>query len=214
MRRRTFLAVSTAALTSLAGCADDSRGENGSPTAIPSTSESSDQPPQQRPISTPKSKTVSKQTGRGTDEPNTTAVSQQESGTVCRGVSAISFYALGEIADEIWRQDTVWVDFSREASTRVRLVVLEKDTVLGTTQVGQSPDTGTASDGVSIALKTKLSGEHTIRVVAYPDTGKSSEITSEGVTPCQHEGEVVQTEPTTIDFSRFAERPSSTPRGT
>ena len=214
MRRRTLLAVSTAALASLAGCAGDSGGANESPTAVPPTGKSSDQSPQQCPTSTPRSKTISKRAGGGTDEPSTTAVSRRESGTACRGVSKISFYALGEIADGIWRQDTVWVDFSREASTRVRLVVLENDTVLGTTRVGQPPSTGTASAGVPITLRTELSGEHTIRVVAYPDTGEDGEFTPAGVTPCQHEGEIVRTESTTIDFSRFAEITSSTPRGT
>jgi hypothetical protein len=60
-------------------------------------------------------------------------------------------------------------------------------------------------DGAKIPLDTKLSGKHTIRAVMYPDIAESDQFNVKEATPCQHSGTVIQTEPTTINFSSFSE---------
>lgn len=212
MRRRAFLTGSTAVIVSLAGCTDDPLlGSNDSPANNPTKSRPSDQPTQQVSTGSPESKAVSTRAETATNEPTTTIISPQETGAACGGVSEISFYALGEIGNKIWHRNTVWVEFNRGASARVRLVVLENDTVLGMTQIEPPTDNGASSDEEPITLRTKLSGEHTIRVVVYPDAGGGDQFSPEEVTPCQHEDDIIQTEPTTINFSRFSESTSPTP---
>jgi hypothetical protein len=212
MRRRAFLTGSTAAILSLAGCTDDPLlGSNDNPTNNPTGGGDKNQPTQRIPTNIPESKTVSTRAETATNEPNTMIISPQKTGTACGGVNEISFYALGEIGDKFWRRNTVWVDFNGKASAQVRLVVLENDTVLGMTQTERPADNSASLDRVPITLRTTLSGEHTIRVVVYPAAGEGDQFSPEEATPCQHEGNVVQTEPTTIDFSRFSESTSSTP---
>jgi len=214
MRRRAFLTGSTAALVSLAGCTTDQLlGSNDGPTDNPTETGDKNQPTEQVSTATPESDIASTRAETATNEPNTTIVSPEKTGAACGGVNEISFYALGEIGNKIWRRNTVWVDFNHKASAQVRLVVLENDTILGMTQTERPTDNSTSSDGESITLRTKLSGEHTIRVVVYPATGEGDQFDPEEATPCLHEGSIVQTGSTTIDFSRFSESTSSTLRG-
>ena len=214
MRRRAFLTGATAAMVSLAGCTTDQLlGSNDDPTDNPTGTEDKNQPTEQSSTVISDPETVSTRAETATNEPNTTISSPQKTVTACGGVNEISFYALGEIGNKIWRRNTVWVDFNREASAQVRLVVLENDTVLGMTQTERPADNNTSSGGEPITLRTKLSGEHTIRVVVYPATGEGDQFDPEEATPCQHEGSIVQPGSTTIDFSRFSESTSSTLRG-
>ena len=130
----------------------------------------------------------------------------------CKGVSSVAFYGLNnDSANNVWGPSTVEVGLSLGAGEKLHLVALENESVLGTRKVETPDDVGAVIDGVSIPLDTELSGEHTIRVVAYPNTGEADQFNAKQATPCQHEGEPVQTEPTTIDFSRFSK---STDTGT
>ena len=150
-------------------------------------------------------------TGIDTPEGDTerTAKTKTETVGACDGVRYISFYGLeSDEADELWGPSTVRAAFALGAGANVRLVVLEDDTVLGTTLI-PPPDGAVAVDGQPIPLDTDLSGDHTIRVVVYPHSGESNGFDIERTTPCRHEGDVVQTEPTTIDFDRFSPNTSS-----
>ena len=209
MKRRAFLTGTTGALAVLAGCTSDS----------PSTSESNpaggisaESPSQERSKGTSEPTTV--QTKSNTESPSGTTTSQQRRKMACSGARYIEFYALGsEVADEMWSPSTVRVGFGLGAGADVLLVVLENNTVLGMTRIKTPNDSGIESDGDPIPLNTKLSGEHTIRVVMYPDAGKENQFNAQKTVPCQYEGKAVQTEPTTIDFSRFSENTSPTPSG-
>lgn len=210
MKRRVFLTGSIAALASLAGCSGGPlRGSNDSPTTA---SRSSDQPTRKNSTETPDSPIGLPRAEITTTEPESTTIPQWETGAACGGVNEISFYALGEIGSTIWRPNTVWVDLDRSDSARVRLVVLEGDTVLGMTRAEAPTDNGAFSDEYPIVLRTTLSGEHTIRVVAYPATKTNAQFRLDEAAPYQYEDEVVRTESIAVDLSRFAGRtpPSET----
>ena len=148
-------------------------------------------------------------TGVDTAEDGTWRTAKAEAADACNGVRSISFHGLeSDTADELWGPSTVRVAFALGAGANVRLVVLEGDTVLGTTLI-PPPDGAIVFDGQPIPLDTDLSGDHTIRVVVYPHSGESNGFDIERTTPCRHEGDVVQTEPTTIDFDRFSPNTSS-----
>jgi hypothetical protein len=133
--------------------------------------------------------------------------SRQETRATCSGVQSLTFYNVGT---DLWDSSTVRVAFSIGSGARIRLVVLENNTVLGTTQVDGSDKGEMMADGQAIPLDTKLSGKHTIRVVAYPDTARDGQFNAQEMTPCRNQGEVVQTGTITIDFSENSEDTSTT----
>lgn len=192
VNRRTYLAGATGAVAFLGGCI-------GAPAAEPG-GDPTNSPPDGEPT-----------TGIDTPEGDIerTAKTKTETVDACNGVRSISFYGLeSDEADELWGPSTVRAAFALGAGANVRLAVLEDDTVLGTTLI-PPPDGAVAVDGQPIPLDTDLSGDHTIRVVVYPHSGESDGFDIERTTPCRHKGNVVQTEPTTIDFDRFSLNTSS-----
>lgn len=155
--------------------------------------------------------TASPQTKSTIRQSNSATVSQQEKTNACSGARYIEFYALeSEAADELWNPSTVRVAYQLGDGANVLLVVLEDDTVLGMTQITNVGGGVVESDGEPIPLNTKLSGNHTIRAAIYPNTGTAEQFSAEDATPCQLEGKAVQTESTTIDFSRFSENTPTT----
>lgn len=180
MNRRAFLIGNGSALFFLAGCFGSSpSGSEGSPTSSPTSSTPTKQPTEPTPP-------------------------QQEHRDACSGAKSLSFYALeSETADKMWGPSTVRVAFSLGAGGHVRLVVLENSSVLGMTHV--ETQNHVSIDGAKIPLDTKLSGKHTIRAVMYPDTAERGQFTAKETTPCHHGGTVIQTDPTTINFSSFSE---------
>jgi hypothetical protein len=186
MNRRAFLIGNVSALFFLAGCLGSSpSGSEDSPTSSP-------------PRSTP------------TQHPTEPPPSQQAHRDACHGANSLSFYGLQRgIADRLWSPRTVCVACHLGADADVRFVVLEENTVLGMTYIAAAGDV--SYDGKQIPLDTTLSGTHTIRVVMYPAIADSGQFNATKATPCHHRGTVIQTEPTTIDFSRFSQNPSPTP---
>ena len=215
MRRRVFLAVSTAVLSSLAGCNDTSSSDpNSNSESSVSEPTVSNQPTQPTESGTSGPETLSTRAEITTSETSSRTtrsktVSQQAPKGTCSDVSEVSFYALGEIGNKLWRRNTVWVDISLGDSSPIHLVVFEKDNILGMTEIIRPSG---SSEAIPIILRSNLSGRHTIRVVAYPAMGEDTRFRPEAATPCQYEGDDVQTEPTTIDFSRFSAGTTSTTR--
>lgn len=205
-------------MASLAGCSNDSSSPGETTTGKSTNTDSNDR--LTRSSSTPTSEPDSTRTTTRTVESTSTMVSQQggktttpsrtpqEMSATCGSVTGISFYALGEIANTIWTQSSVWVDLTLETTAQVQLVALENDNILGTTRASLTTTDSTSSASKPITLQSSLSGEHTIRVVAYPAIGEDSQFNPEEIEPCQNENKTIQTKPTTIDFSRF---PPGTP---
>jgi hypothetical protein len=129
----------------------------------------------------------------------------------CNGVS-VAFYKTGE--DVIWDPDRVPIGVSLGAGGNVTVALFENDTLLGTAQSTAPSDTGGAADGLPINLETELSGNHTIRLVAYPNAHGDGEFDPETATPCQRDGDIVRTESKTINFSEFADNSTSTAQET
>lgn len=207
MRRRTFLTGTTGMLSLLAGCIVNQPTDSENNSANNKSSRSSSQQP---PANTTRS--TSTQSESATEQPIHTTVSQRGTRTTCNGARGIGFYGLRtRFEDKVWGPSTVSVSFGLGAGAHVLLVVLENDTVLGMTQARAPNDVGMTSDGTLIPLNTKLTGEHTIRVVMYPNIDKGNRLDPGEATPCQYEGSAIQTEPTTIDFSRFSETTSAAP---
>ena len=200
MDRRTFITGTTISFVLLGGCISNGTSDSES---SPTDSEATEPASRETSKTTPESPTT--QTETVTESPTSTANSTQQANGACRNVRYISFYALSSPGDEdLWGPSTVNVALSLGAGANIYLVVLEDGTVLGRTQVGAPDDGGVEVDGQPIPLDNELSGEHTIRVVAYPNRGEGDQFDAERATPCQHEGGPVQTGPTTIDFSRFS----------
>ena len=188
----------------LAGCAGDQPAESENDSE---NNESTRLPSQQPPANTTGS--TSTQSESATEQPIDTTVSQGKTRDACNGARGIGFYGLRtRFEDNVWGPSTVSVSFGLGPRAHVLLVVLENDTVLGMTQVSAPNDVGMTSDGTLIPLNTELTEEHTIRVTMYPNMGKGHLLNSEKAAPCRYEGSAVQTEPTTVDFSRFSEQTS------
>jgi hypothetical protein len=133
-----------------------------------------------------------------------TPAAQPARNEACAGATSLSFYGLKSgAADTMWSPRTVRVAFHLGAGADVLLVVFEGNTVLGMTHVSVSADV--SSDGQPIPLNTTLSGTHTLQVVMYPASADNGQTTIQEATPCQHNGTVIQTVPTTINFSSFSE---------
>lgn len=228
MKRRKFLTGSLLATASLAGCSSSpsSSGEatTSNPTRIVSTSQSEGN------NLSPTSNTKPTLSQTETVEPAVTTNSQREARTdtlssssqtetqqtpsaTCGDVNEISFYALGEIADNIWTRNSIWVDLTLETTAQVRLVAVENGSTLGVTRVKLTTADSTLSQTKYITLSSSLSGEHTIQVIAYPAIGEDSEFDRESIEPCRNENGVIQTEPTTINFSDFPQGTPVTSRG-
>jgi len=233
MKRRKFLAGTTISLAALGGCVGgSSSGSESSPTdsgtAEPTSTETTqtttESPTTQTETEskspttetetatespTKESETATKspttQTETDTELPTSTTTSIQQANGECRNVTYAEFYALSaSVADDVWGPSTANVGLSLGAGANIHLVALEGGRVLGRTQVEAPDDGAVVVDGQAIPLDTELSGEHMIRVVVYPNTGKGDQFDTEQATPCQREGEPVQTDARTIDFSRFS----------
>ena len=217
MNRRTFLAGTTVALSLSAGCVGGNSGSSETTTTASSTttpSETTTGTTTATKVETAEPRTGDTDTMTATSDVETTSApeeeTQQNSGPAC-GSNFVEFYGLSApFADNVWGPNSVSVGFDLGAGKQVELVVLEGDTVLGTKRVEAPADTGFVSDGDIIPLNTELSGEHTIQVVMYPATGEGNQVSPEQAIPCQYEGEPVQTEPRTIDFSRFSKNSKTT----
>lgn len=197
MKRRTFIAEASAALVPFAGC-------TGIPVSDP------DPPPPDGPIGRGTTKSRTQRTLPETNVPaeSVTGTTNIRQGSVdtCNGATFLSFYATGE--DFIWSPSQVAVGYFVGAGAQIRIVVYEDDTMLGMTQYHAPNDTGVNVDGQPIPLNTRLSGEHTIRAIMYED-GTSD---PKEATPCRNEGEIIQTEPATLNFSGLSENTSPTPQ--
>ena len=154
----------------------------------------------------PTSKSASTPPELTTKQLTSGTASQRETRAMCNGVESLTFHSVGT---DLWDSSTVRVAFTIGPSAHIRLVVFENNTVLGTTQV-KSPDEGVMEvDGQPIPLDTDLSGEHTIRVVAYPATAEDGQFNAQEMTPCRNQGKV-QTGSATIDFGEFPEGTNTT----
>lgn len=202
MNRRTFLTGTTGGIALLTGCimnqppgtANDTTGGSPEPSAIDPTAVS---------------------TGPATESTTATAKPARRADRACNGARGIGFYGLGtRFEDRVWGPSRVTVAFGLGAGAHVLLVVYEGDEVLGTAQSTAPSYGGAAVDGQPIPLNTTLSGEHTIRVVMYGDTNQNGQFDPETAMPCRYEGDVIQTEPKTIDFSKFSDNTTATPRET
>jgi hypothetical protein len=197
MNRRAFLAGTTGGLVLLSGCiADQPSGTANDTTTVDSPEPSATEP-----------------TGPTTESTTATSEPAQRTGRACNGARGISFYGLGtQFEDQVWGPGRVTVAFGLGAGAHVLLVVYEDNEVLGTAQATAPSYGGASVDGQPIPLETTLSGEHTIRVVMYGDVNQDGQFDAKTATPCRYEGDVIQTEPRTIDFSKFADSPTSTIR--
>ena len=105
----------------------------------------------------------------------------------------------------LWDPDTARVAFGVGPGAHVLIVVFEGETVLGMSQASAPKTSAMDDDGMPVPLDQKLSGEHTLRAVMYPKIGTMERFDAAEATPCEFEGEPVQTEPTRIDFERISE---------
>jgi hypothetical protein len=203
MRRRTFLTGITGSLSLFAGCGSSSSA----PEEGPTNNQTSSQPTES---STQRATTGDTDTTSASAEPTAKrstnpTPSKQEKAAACNGGIYLDFYALDDGTDGFWDSDTVSVAYGVGPGAHVRLVVFEDDTVLGMNEDFAPENSSLDMDGLTIQLNKKLSGKHTLHAVMYPKIGMTEQFTVDEATPCQYEGEAVQTEPTTIDFSKFSE---------
>ena len=120
----------------------------------------------------------------------------------CNGATWIAFYALDSpVENRIWDSESVVVGFDLSAGAHVLLVAYENDSIRGVRPY--STDRGVHVDGLRIPLDHRLSGNHTVRVVMYGDVNQNEQFDADRDVPCQHEGEVIQTQPRTLNFSSF-----------
>ena len=185
----------------LAGCITNQSFEPASDT----TTGGSPEPSATDPAATP--------TGPATESTTATAEPAQRTERACNGARGISFYGFEtQFEDRVWGPRRVSVAFGLGAGAHVLLVVYEGNEVLGTAQATAPSYGGASVDGQPIPLETTLSGTNTIRVVMYGDTNQNGQFDTKTATPCRYEGDVIQTEPRTIDFSNFDSNSTSTTR--
>lgn len=204
MRRRSLLAGVAGSLSLFAGCTGSS---SSAPEESPTNNQTSSQPtesPTQR-ATTEDTDTTSASAEPTAKRSTNPTPSQQEKAAACNGGIYLDFYALDDGTDGFWDSDTVSVAYGIGPGAHVRLVVFEDDTVLGMNEDFAPENSSLDMDGLTIQLNKKLSGKHTLHAVMYPKTGMTEQFTVDEATPCQYEGKAVQTEPTTIDFSKFSE---------
>ena len=124
-------------------------------------------------------------------------------------VNYLSFYGLDSTSsNNMWSPSTVSVSYSVGATPPGYIVVFEGDEVLGIKESMDKPHI--VVDGNVIQLDRKLSGEHTIRVVMYTSIGGNDHFNADQATPCHSDGEIIQTEERTMNFSNFSPNPTTT----
>lgn len=112
------------------------------------------------------------------------------------------FVTLGGWGESIRDSDEVTITYEVTANASVFFVVFENDTVLGIEHVEtRSGGSGIHADGHDVSLDRKLEGNHTLQVVAYSDTNANGQFDPEVDQPCRNDGEVVQSEVRTLNFS-------------
>ncbi|SEV99584.1 hypothetical protein [Halobacterium jilantaiense] len=142
----------------------------------------------------------------GSDQPTTIPQSGTPTPVQDGCPSGLAFYGLGSPGDYGWSTDEVAVGYTLPADSSALLVVLEDETVLGTTKVSNTnPDYAVAADGDTVVLDDPLRGSHEIRVVAYADSDGDGEFDAGTDAPCHSDGgELVMTGPEVVDFDELA----------
>lgn len=131
--------------------------------------------------------------------PETTAADQAVAS--CQG-AAVNYWGLNdENRTPAWAPDTLRISYQLPANASVLFVATENDTVLGVTHVGA--DEAVVADGVPFVLNRNLSGTHTVSVRVYADVDENEEFDRNTDSVCHTDGESVETDNRTIDFSEF-----------
>lgn len=117
----------------------------------------------------------------------------------CEGPPGVAFWKFEDSGS--WDRDKLRIGYYAPEGSELLFVAWVDGFPLGAIDVTGGP---THADGAVIELDRRLTGEHEVNVVVHRDSDGDGEFDLGSDPPClDGDGEVVQTGPTTVHFSRL-----------